>query len=210
MGFPPVGGGVYEVPYHNWPPTYYPFAIPEITEKPSLISGRVKLNRQDGAKPPTFRLDSWEALARALSRVTIGPHVLGYTLNSRTPFGPSDSRGRPGGFFASTPRRGGQRWSWVVCLLAGSTARTCANRRWHASSNEFCHRVFFFLVHYLDDPLLVFSFVFLTHCGSSKSTQDCAWESGRLRHMIQWIPATRGTWQRHRVHMRISKGSLMR
>ena len=44
-------------------------------------------------------------------------------------------------------------------------------------------------------------FFFLTDSRSSKSTQDCAWESGRLQHMIQWIPATRGTWQRPRVHM---------
>ena len=36
------------------------------------------------------------------------------------------------------------------------------------------------------------------------------WQSGRLQHMIQWIPATRGTWQRPRVHMRILEGSLMR
>ena len=49
---------------------------------------------------------------------------------------------------------------------------------------------------------------FLTDSKSSKSTQDCAWQSGRLRHMIQWIPATRGTWQRPRVHMRIPQGSL--
>ena len=40
---------------------------------------------------------------------------------------------------------------------------------------------------------------FLTDSRSSKSTQDSAWESGRLQHMIQWIPATRGTWQRPRV-----------
>ena len=51
---------------------------------------------------------------------------------------------------------------------------------------------------------------FMTDSRSSKSTQDCAWESGRLQHMIQWIPAKRGTWQRPRVHMRITEGSLMR
>ena len=54
------------------------------------------------------------------------------------------------------------------------------------------------------------SFFFLADSRSSKSTQDCAWQSGRLQHMIQWIPATRGTWQRPRVHMRIPEGSLMR
>ena len=51
---------------------------------------------------------------------------------------------------------------------------------------------------------------FLTDCKSSKSTQDCAWESGRLQHMIQWIPAKRGTWQRPKIHMRLPEGSLMR
>ena len=51
--------------------------------------------------------------------------------------------------------------------------------------------------------------VFLADSRSSKSTQDYAWESGRLQHMIQCIPATRGTWQRSRVHMRIPEGSLM-
>ena len=55
-----------------------------------------------------------------------------------------------------------------------------------------------------------FFFFFLTDSRSSKSTQDCAWESGRLQHMIQWIPAKRGTWQRPRVHMRITEGSLLR
>ena len=52
--------------------------------------------------------------------------------------------------------------------------------------------------------------IFLTDSRSSKSTQDCAWESGRLQHMIQWIPAKRGTWQRPKVHMRITEGSLLR
>ena len=61
---------------------------------------------------------------------------------------------------------------------------------------ESCHGSFFFF--------------FLTDSRSSKSTQDCAWESGRLQHMIQWIPAKRGTWQRPRVHMRIIEGSLLR
>ena len=51
---------------------------------------------------------------------------------------------------------------------------------------------------------------FLIDSRSSKSTQDCGWESGSLQHMIQWIPAKRGTWQRPRVHMRITEGSLMR
>ena len=37
--------------------------------------------------------------------------------------------------------------------------------------------------------LSFFFFFFLTDSRSSKSTQDCAWESGRLQHMIQWIPA---------------------
>ena len=59
------------------------------------------------------------------------------------------------------------------------------------------------------DSLYLF-FFFLTDSRSSKSTQDCAWESGRLQHMIQWIPAKRGTWQRPRVHMRITEGSLLR
>ena len=59
----------------------------------------------------------------------------------------------------------------------------------------------------LDPPPVIF---FLADSRSSKSTQDCAWQSGRLQHMIQWIPATRGTWQRPRVHMRIPEGSLMR
>ena len=53
-------------------------------------------------------------------------------------------------------------------------------------------------------------FFFLTDSRSSKSTQDCAWKSGRLQHMIQWIPPKRGTWQGPRVHMRIPEGSLMR
>ena len=35
-------------------------------------------------------------------------------------------------------------------------------------------------------------FFFLTDPRSSKSTQDCAWESGRLQHMIQWIPRNAG------------------
>ena len=48
-----------------------------------------------------------------------------------------------------------------------------------------------------------FWFFFFTNSRSSKSTQDCAWKSGRLQYMIQWIPAKRGTWQRPRVHMRI-------
>ena len=56
----------------------------------------------------------------------------------------------------------------------------------------------------------LFFFFFLTDSRSSKSTQDCAWESGRLQHMIQWIPAKRGTWQRPRVHMRLTEGSLLR
>ena len=60
-----------------------------------------------------------------------------------------------------------------------------------------------------DDGAAVRNF-FLADSRSSKSTQDCAWQSGRLQHMIQWIPATRGTWQRPRVHMRIREGSLMR
>jgi len=51
-------------------------------------------------------------------------------------------------------------------------------------------------------------FLFLTDSRSSKRTQDCAWESGRLQHMIQWIPATRGTWQRPRVHMRKTSTSF--
>ena len=34
-------------------------------------------------------------------------------------------------------------------------------------------------------------------------------KSGGLQHMIQWIPATRGTWQRPRVHMCIPQGYLM-
>ena len=34
-------------------------------------------------------------------------------------------------------------------------------------------------------------FFFLTDSRSSKSTQDCAWESRRLQHMIQWIPIQR-------------------
>ena len=59
-------------------------------------------------------------------------------------------------------------------------------------------------------PMPLLSFFFLTDSRSSKSTQDCACESGCLQHMIQWIPAKRGTWQRPRVHMRITKGSLLR
>ena len=47
---------------------------------------------------------------------------------------------------------------------------------------------------------------FFTGSQSSKSTQDCAC----LQHVIRWIPAKRGTWQRPRVHMRIPEGSLMR
>ena len=62
---------------------------------------------------------------------------------------------------------------------------------------------------YSRQPLGIKVHFFLTDSRSSKSTQDCAWESGRLQHMIQWIPAKRGTWQRPRVHMRIPQGSLI-
>ena len=48
-------------------PTCYPFVIPKSSEKVSLILSCVKINKSDGAKPPTFRFDSWEDLARSLS-----------------------------------------------------------------------------------------------------------------------------------------------
>ena len=63
------GAGVYEETADPPPPppTCYPFVIPKSSEKVSLILSCVKINKSDGAKPPTFRLDSWEDLARSLS-----------------------------------------------------------------------------------------------------------------------------------------------
>ena len=66
------GAGVYQVPTDPLPPTYYPFVIPKSFEKVSLILSCVKQNKQDGAKPPTFRLHSWEDLVCALSRIPLG------------------------------------------------------------------------------------------------------------------------------------------
>ena len=61
------GAGVYEETADPPPPpTCYPFVIPKSSEKVSLILSSVKINKSDRAKPPTFRLDSWEDLARSL------------------------------------------------------------------------------------------------------------------------------------------------
>ena len=54
------GAGVYQVPANPLLPTRYPFVIPKSSEKVSLVLSCVKQNREDGAKPPTFKLDSWE------------------------------------------------------------------------------------------------------------------------------------------------------
>ena len=53
------GAGVYEETADPPPPpTCYPFVIPKSSEKVSLILSCVKINKSDGAKPPTFRLDN--------------------------------------------------------------------------------------------------------------------------------------------------------
>ena len=52
------GGGLRGDRRHPPPPTCYPFVIPKSSEKVSLILSCVKINKSDGAKPPTFRLDS--------------------------------------------------------------------------------------------------------------------------------------------------------
>ena len=61
------GGGGLRGDRRPPPPTCYPFVIPKSSENVSLILSCVKINKSDGAKPPTFRLDSWEDLARSLS-----------------------------------------------------------------------------------------------------------------------------------------------
>ena len=66
------GTGVYQVPPDPLPPTCYPFVIPKSSEKFSLILSCVKHNERDGSVPPTFWLDSWEDLVRALSRIPPG------------------------------------------------------------------------------------------------------------------------------------------
>ena len=52
------GAGVYEETADPPPPTCYPFVIPKSSEKVSLILSCLKINKSDGGKPPTFRLDS--------------------------------------------------------------------------------------------------------------------------------------------------------
>ena len=70
------GVGVYQVRADPLPPTCYPFVIPKSSEKVN----------QDGAKPPTFRLDFWEDLARALSRIPPREPLFAVHIDLKNPF----------------------------------------------------------------------------------------------------------------------------
>ena len=145
------GAGVYEVPPDPLPPTCYPFVIPKSSEKVSLILSCVKQNKQVGSVPPTFQLDSWVDLARALSRI-----YSGFTSTSRTLSGPSASHPGPGSFFLFRPGLG---------LPAVELGRLPFSWKY---SPYFCPTALarvlqgvlplgMRLVHYLDDFLLVYT-----------------------------------------------------
>ena len=81
------GAGVYEETADpSPPPTCYPFVIPKSSEKVSLILSCVKINKSDGAKPPTFRLDSWEDLARSLSAFPPDVDLYGVHIDLKNAF----------------------------------------------------------------------------------------------------------------------------
>ena len=64
----------------------YPFVIPKSSEKVSLILSCLKINKSDGAKPPTFRLYSWEDLARSLSAFPPDVDLYGVQIDLKNAF----------------------------------------------------------------------------------------------------------------------------
>ena len=81
------GAGVYEETVDPPPPPMcYPFVIPKSSEKVSLILSCVKINKSDGGKPPTFRLDSWEDLARSLSAFPPDVDLYGLHIDLKNAF----------------------------------------------------------------------------------------------------------------------------
>ena len=82
------GAGVYEETADPPPPpfTCYPFVIPKSSEKVSLILSCIKINKSDGAKPPTYRLDSWEDLARSLSAFPLDVDFYGVHIHLKNAF----------------------------------------------------------------------------------------------------------------------------
>ena len=80
------GAWVYQVPPDPLPLRCYPFVIPKTSEKVSLILSRVKQNRMDGSVLPTFRLGSWEDLARALSRIPPGQALFAVHIDFKKAF----------------------------------------------------------------------------------------------------------------------------
>ena len=60
--------------------------IPKSLEKVSLILSCVNQNKRDGSVPPTFRLDSWEDLARALSRIPPGQPLFAVQIDLKDAF----------------------------------------------------------------------------------------------------------------------------
>ena len=131
------GAGVHRVPADPLPPTCYPFVIPKSCEKVSLILSRVKQNKQDGVKPLTFKLDSWEDLARTLSRIPPRepPFVVHIDLKNafwsfRLP--PPPPRARRSLRFQPGPEC--PQCSWSASPSAGSIAPTSARQ----PSRGFC------------------------------------------------------------------------
>ena len=51
-----------------------------------MILSCVKINKSDGAKPPTFRLDSWEDLARSLSAFPPDVSLYGLHIDLKNAF----------------------------------------------------------------------------------------------------------------------------
>ena len=103
-----------------------------------MISSCVKINKSDGAKPPTFRLDSWEDLARSLFAFPpdVGLYALHIDLKNAfwsfcLPLGARQ-------VFVSGPPPGPRLWRCRACRSAGNTARICAKRVWPAFSGGYC------------------------------------------------------------------------
>ena len=81
-----AGGGVLPSAAQPPPPTCYPLVIPTSSEKVSLLLSCVKQNKRDGSVPPTFRLDSWEYLACAVSRIAPGKPLFGVHIDLKNAF----------------------------------------------------------------------------------------------------------------------------
>ena len=151
-----AGGGGLRGDRRPPPPTCYPFVIPKSSEKVCFILSCVKINKSDAARPPTFRLDSSEDLARSLSAFLPDVGLYGLHIDLKNAFWSFCLPPGAQHIFCFRPAPGAPPvalsrllfgWKYSPYLCQTSLARILRG----VLPPEIL------LVHYLDDVLLVFT-----------------------------------------------------